>query len=159
MAQWLLIKQVQVSYVNDLGPRSRNDLDLNHSHIFINSFSFRSQAAIVSENSTFFYLFLLEKLKVPNLTLPKKWVKVSSGSSFEQTMMGRISQCYIPSFVAIGLLVPEKKILKGFTICRHGCHLCHVISIILINFISMYIKAYIQNLVRNGPLVSEKSKF
>ena len=54
MAQWLLIKQVQVSYVNDLGPRSRNDLDLQYAHIFINSISFRSQAAIVSEKSTFF---------------------------------------------------------------------------------------------------------
>ena len=28
-------------------------------------------------------------------------------------MMGRSLQCYIPSFVEIGLLVPEKKILKG----------------------------------------------
>ena len=33
------------SYVNDIGPRSRNDLDLQYSQIFI-----KSQAAIVSEN-------------------------------------------------------------------------------------------------------------
>ena len=47
-------------YVHDLGPRSRNDLDLQYSHTFIKSFSclylatFRSQASIVSEKSTVF---------------------------------------------------------------------------------------------------------
>ena len=46
--------------VHDLGPRSRNDLDLQYSHAFINSFScpylptFRSLASIVSEKSTGF---------------------------------------------------------------------------------------------------------
>ena len=54
MAQWFLIKQVQVSFVNDLGPRSRNDLDLQYSHIFINSICFRSQAATVSGKKHFF---------------------------------------------------------------------------------------------------------
>ena len=45
-------------YVHDLGPRSRNDLDLQYSHSFIKSFSclylptFRSQASIVPEKST-----------------------------------------------------------------------------------------------------------
>ena len=37
----------QFSNVNDLGPRSRNDLDLQYSHIFIKSIS--SYAAIVSD--------------------------------------------------------------------------------------------------------------
>ena len=47
-------------YVHDLGPRSRNDLDLQYSLTFIKSFSslllptFRSLAAIVSEKSTVF---------------------------------------------------------------------------------------------------------
>ena len=47
-------------YVHDLGPRSRNDIDLQYSHIFIYSIRFqlllllRSLAAIVSENSTVF---------------------------------------------------------------------------------------------------------
>ena len=47
-------------HVHDLGPRSRNDLDLQYSHTFIKSFSclylptFRSQASIVSEKSTVF---------------------------------------------------------------------------------------------------------
>ena len=40
--------------VHDLGPRSRNDLDLQYSHIFIKSICLRSLAAIVSEISTFF---------------------------------------------------------------------------------------------------------
>ena len=45
-------------YVHDLGPRSRNDLDLQYSHTFIKSFSclylptFRSGASIISEKST-----------------------------------------------------------------------------------------------------------
>ena len=39
----------QFSNVNDLGPRSRNNLDLQYSHIFIKSISLRSYAAIVVE--------------------------------------------------------------------------------------------------------------
>ena len=45
-------------YVHDLGPRSRNDLDLQYSHTFIKSFcclylpTFRSQASIVPEKTT-----------------------------------------------------------------------------------------------------------
>ena len=47
-------------YVHDLGPRSSDDLDLQYSHTFMKSISclylptFRSQASIVSEKSTFF---------------------------------------------------------------------------------------------------------
>ena len=62
-------------YVHNLGPRSRNDLDLQYSHIFIYSIRcllllpFRSLAAIVSEKSTVFTL-PIEKPKLTNLTLP-----------------------------------------------------------------------------------------
>ena len=51
---------VEFLYVHDLGPRSRNDLDLQYSHTFMKSMSclylptFRSQASIVSEKSTVF---------------------------------------------------------------------------------------------------------
>ena len=47
-------------YVHDLGPRSRNDLDLQYSHTFMKSISclylptFRSQGSTVSEKSTVF---------------------------------------------------------------------------------------------------------
>ena len=47
-------------YVHDLGPRSRNDLDLQYSNTFIHSnrclllLTFRSLATIVSEKSTVF---------------------------------------------------------------------------------------------------------
>ena len=50
----------QFLYVHDLGPRTRNDLDLQYSLTFINSLrclllpTFRSLAAIVSEKSTVF---------------------------------------------------------------------------------------------------------
>ena len=52
--------QFEFLYVHDLGPRSRNDFDLQYSHIFIYSIrcllllAFRSLAAIVSEKSTVF---------------------------------------------------------------------------------------------------------
>ena len=52
--------QFKFLYVHDLGPRSRNDLDLQYSPIFIYSIrcllllTFRSLAAIVSEKSTVF---------------------------------------------------------------------------------------------------------
>ena len=63
-------------------------------------------------------------------------------------MMGWSPGCYIPSFVEIGLSVPEKKILTGFYhigVCRpswscftidgHGGHLGHVTSIMLSAYI------------------------
>ena len=52
--------QFEFLYVHELGPRSRNDLDLQYSHVFIYSIrcqlllTFRSLAAIVSEKSTVF---------------------------------------------------------------------------------------------------------
>ena len=88
-------------YVHNLGPRSRNDLDLLYSHIFIISISLSSQAAIVSEKSTFF-TFSYSKAKVTKFDLAVKYVKVTPGSSFIQTMMGRSPRCYIPSFMEIG---------------------------------------------------------
>ena len=67
--------QFEFLYVHDLGPRSRNVIDLQYLHIFIYSIRcllllpFRSLAAIVSEKSTV-SLFPTEKPKLPNLTLP-----------------------------------------------------------------------------------------
>ena len=52
--------QFEFLYVHDLEPRSRNDLHLQYSHIFIYSIrfllllTFRSLAAIVSEKSSVF---------------------------------------------------------------------------------------------------------
>ena len=46
-----------------------------------------------------------------------------------------------------------------FTIYGHARHLGHVTSFMLIIFTSLFLKAHIQNLVGDGPLVSEKSKF
>ena len=52
--------QFEILYVNNLGPMSRNDIDLQYSLTFINSIrclllpTFRSLAAIVSEKSTAF---------------------------------------------------------------------------------------------------------
>ena len=50
-------------------------------------------------------------------------------------MMGWSPQCYIPSFVEIGLPVPEKKIFEGFLpYMVNGGHLGHVTSIISSDF-------------------------
>ena len=58
--------------------------------------------------------------------------KVNPGSSFKQSLMGPGPQCYIPKFMEIGPLAPEKKSFKGFTIYGCGGHLGHASSIILI---------------------------
>ena len=50
-------------------------------------------------------------------------------------MTGWSPGCYIPSFVEIGLPVPEKKIFEGvFTIYEHDGHLGHVTSIVSSDF-------------------------
>ena len=69
--------QFEFLYVHDLGPRSRNDLDLQYSHIFIYSIicllqlTFRSLAAIVSEKSTVF-TFSYRKASVTKFDLAIK---------------------------------------------------------------------------------------
>ena len=75
--------------------------------------AFRSLAAIISEKSTVF-TFSYRKAEVTKYDLAVKEVKVTPGSSFEQTIMGWSPRCYIPSFVKIGLSVLEKKIFEGF---------------------------------------------
>ena len=65
------------SYVNSLGPRSRNDIELQYSHNFIISMSclhlptLRSQAAIASEKSTVF-TFSYKKAYVSTFELAAK---------------------------------------------------------------------------------------
>ena len=75
-------------------------------------------------------------------------------------MMGWSPGCNIPSFVEIGLSVPEKKIFKGFlpyigmaAILVMYPALCHQI------FVSLYLKAFIQSLVQINTVVSEKIRF
>ena len=98
----------------------RNDLDLQFSHTFMKSIRclllipFRSLAAIVSGKSTVF-TFSYRKASVTKFELTVKSVKVTPGSSFEQTMMGWSPLCYIPSFVEIGQPVPEKLFWRVFT--------------------------------------------
>ena len=75
-------------------------------------------------------------------------------------MMGTSPQCYKPRFMEIGPPVPEKKIFEGFLPCMgvaaslvmwHAS--CHQI------LVSLYLKAFIQNLIQNGAVVSEKIRF
>ena len=75
-------------------------------------------------------------------------------------MMGWSLQCYIPSFMEIGLPVPEENIFEGFLpymgkaailVMRPAS--CHQI------FISLYLKAFVQSLVQINTVVLEKIKF
>ena len=73
--------------------------------------------------------------------------------------MGWSPRCYIPSFVEIGPPVSEKKSFEGFLAYGLGGHLGHLTSIMSSDFISLYLKAFIQNLVQIGTVVSEKMLF
>ena len=53
----------------------------------------------------------------------------------------------------------KQDFLRINTIYGQGSHLGHVTSIMLINFHFLVPKNYIQNLVENGLVVSDKSKF
>ena len=72
--------------------------------------------------------------------------------------MGWSPRCYIPSFVEIGLSVPEKKIFDWFLPYR-GVAAILVMSSFHQIFISLYLKAFIQSLVQIGTVVSEKIQF
>ena len=71
-------------YVRDLGPRVRNDPDLQYSHTFINSIrclllpTFRSLAAIVSEKSTVF-TFSYGKAQITKFDLSINWSRSLQG--------------------------------------------------------------------------------
>ena len=74
--------------------------------------------------------------------------------------MGRSPQCYIPSFMEFGPPILEKKIFERFlpymgvaailVMCPASCHQIEI---------SLHLKAFIQNLVQNGIVVSEKIRF
>ena len=74
-------------------------------------------------------------------------------------MMGRSPRCYLPSLVKIGQPVPEKRFLKGFYHIwawrpSWSCDQHHDQI-----FISLYLKAFIKNLVQIGKVVSEEIRF
>ena len=71
----------------------------------------RARAAIVS-NIYIAFAISHVKVYVSKIDLGVKYVKVILMSSFDQTMMGWSSRCYIPSFVEIG--PPDLEIFEGF---------------------------------------------
>ena len=68
--------------------------------------------------------------------------------------MSKSLQCYILSFVEIGLTVPEKKIFEGY--CGH---LGHVSSIVSSDLRFLVPESFHKNLVQIGTVVSEKIQF
>ena len=75
-------------YEHDLGSWSRNDLDLQYSHTFILSIiclllpTFRSLAAIVSEEKKQFSIFPMIKPKLQNLNLLLNRSRSTKGRHF-----------------------------------------------------------------------------
>ena len=111
----------------------------------------RSLASIVSEKSTVF-TFFYGKAQITKFDLAVKKVKVTPGSSFEQPMMDRSPQYYIPSFVEIGCWFRRRRFLKGFYhTYGYGGHLGHVTSIMLTIFLHILVP---ENLIQNGTMVS-----
>ena len=53
----------------------------------------------------------------------------------------------------------REDLLRVFTIYGHSGHLGHVTSIMSSDFISLYLKAFIHNLVQNSTVVPEKIRF
>ena len=89
--------------------------DLDYVYTFIYSFSLlyqptpRSEAALISKESiiiTFSHI----KAKVAKFDIDVKQLNVNLGLSFEQSIVGLCSRCYMASFVEIhvGLLVPGR---------------------------------------------------
>ena len=75
-------------------------------------------------------------------------------------MMGRSPRSYIPSFVEIGPPIPVKKIFESLYHIwawrpSWSCDQHHVIKIL----ITLYLKAFKENLVQKGIVVSEKIRF
>ena len=78
-------------------------------------------------------------------------------------MMGWSPGCYIPTFVEIGLPVPEKKIFKGFLVILPYMGVAAILVMLPASchqiFIALYLKAFIQSLVQINTVVSEKIRF
>ena len=74
-------------------------------------------------------------------------------------MISRSPQCYILIFVEISQLIPERT-FDGFL-----PYMCLAVILVMSPaschkfFISLYLKAFIQNLVWNGTVISEKIRF
>ena len=150
-------------HVHDLGPRIRNDLDLQYSHTFIHSNrclllpTFRSLAAIISEKFTVF-TFSYRKDYVTKFDLAVNRSRLLQGHHLNNLWWAG-PWCYIPSFMKICLPVLEK-IFEGF-IPYMG------VAAILVMwpascpqiFIPLYLKACIQNRFQIGTEVSEKIRF
>ena len=111
--------KLEMLNLSDLGQRSVNDHDLGLSQIVVYSFiwlyvpTVTSKASIVSWKSTA-WAFSHTKTNKTKFDLAVKYVKVNSGSSFEQIWQYSKNQCCTVSFMIIGLLVPDKKIFEGF---------------------------------------------
>ena len=74
-------------------------------------------------------------------------------------MMGWSPKCYLPSFVEIAPPVPEKKLLKVFTIYGRGGHLGHVTSIMSSNFHFLVPESFPTTFGSERQVVSEKFWF
>ena len=79
----------------------------------------------------------------PIYDLAIKKVKMNPRSSFEQCLQVMITQCYIPSFMAISHLVLEKTIFKGYIHNGQSDHTDHVTGPFEHIFVSINPEGYI----------------
>ena len=113
--------------------------------------NFRPLLAMVPEISTVFPFSYKKNL---NYNAPD-----NNATVLWQTVTDRSPRCYIPSFVETGPPVLEK-IIEGFLLYMGiGAILVMRPASYQQILISMYLKKYTLNLVKNGLTVSEKSMF
>ena len=74
-------------------------------------------------------------------------------------MIGWSPRCYHTKFRGNRTAGSGEDFKTDFTIYGYGGHLGHVTSIMSSDFISLYLKAFIQILVQIGMIVSEKTQF
>ena len=74
-------------------------------------------------------------------------------------MIGLGPKFYTPCFKEIGQPIPEEKVFEGLPYMSVADILVMWPALFWQNFISLFLKAFIQNLIQTGLGVSEKSQF
>ena len=143
---WLKMAQknkFQFSFVNALGPRSRNDLDLQYSHTFVNSIrclllpTFTSLAAIVSAKSSFhFFLWKSQSYKIwPCRKIGIGQPRVIIWTNYD-VLESQMLHTKFRGNQSDGS--GEEDFWRVFTIYGRGGHLGHVTQMTQTNFHSPY---------------------
>ena len=152
-------------HLSDLGRRSRSNPDLWYSCSFIYSFSWlkiqnlSSQATEVSKENNNFHFFPIQNHRWPNLTFDVDWVKVKPviiwinyegprDPNTTYTVSSQSVHWFRRSFFL--MFLPYTGMAATFEMWPNSYYLI---------FISLFLKAFLWNLVANNSVVSEKNTF